>query len=173
MRYRRVGRFVGRKVLLLAVLPLLPPAVSFAEPEERTVTVLFADRPVVVEKALVEGDQLWIPADRIPAVNGFDLEPEGLCAGELCIPIDRETWVLERGEVTYLSVTRIADRLEQVWVADPRRGIWSFGEVPVRRSGGTAGRIAPDFTLPDRAGEPVSLSSFRGRKVLLLTWASW
>ena len=35
------------------------------------------------------------------------------------------------------------------------------------------GMNAPDFTLPDRNGKPVKLSQFRGKKVLLLTWASW
>jgi peroxiredoxin len=32
---------------------------------------------------------------------------------------------------------------------------------------------APDFTLPDLQGKPHRLSDFRGKKVLLVTWASW
>jgi peroxiredoxin len=34
-------------------------------------------------------------------------------------------------------------------------------------------RVAPDVTVPDRRGRPVHLSDFRGKKVLLVTWASW
>jgi thiol-disulfide isomerase/thioredoxin len=34
-------------------------------------------------------------------------------------------------------------------------------------------RTAPDFTLPDLEGKPVSLSSFRGKTVVLNFWASW
>ena len=33
--------------------------------------------------------------------------------------------------------------------------------------------MAPDFTLPDVNGKPVSLSSFRGKYVLVDFWASW
>ena len=42
----------------------------------------------------------------------------------------------------------------------------------VQRSGFAAG-IAPEFVLPDRSGNEVRLSDFRGKKVLLLAWASW
>lgn len=35
------------------------------------------------------------------------------------------------------------------------------------------GQIAPDFTMNDTTGKPVSLSSFRGKYVLIDFWASW
>ena len=34
-------------------------------------------------------------------------------------------------------------------------------------------QLAPDFTLPDTTGTPVSLSSFKGKYVLVDFWASW
>lgn len=44
----------------------------------------------------------------------------------------------------------------------------------VKSAEGTAvGATATDFTLPDVNGKPVSLSSFKGKYVLLDFWASW
>ena len=35
------------------------------------------------------------------------------------------------------------------------------------------GSVAPDFSLPDAAGNPIALSSFRGKYVWVDFWASW
>ena len=37
----------------------------------------------------------------------------------------------------------------------------------------TEGALAPDFTLPDLDGHAVTLSSFKGKVVLLDVWATW
>ncbi|HIA47196.1 MAG TPA: redoxin domain-containing protein [Candidatus Hydrogenedentes bacterium] len=33
--------------------------------------------------------------------------------------------------------------------------------------------MAPDFEIADRNGKMIRLSDYRGKKVLLVTWASW
>ncbi|MFT4094924.1 MAG: TlpA disulfide reductase family protein [Niabella sp.] len=40
-------------------------------------------------------------------------------------------------------------------------------------NGALVGKQAPEFTLPDVNGKPVSLSSFKGKYVLVDFWASW
>ncbi len=35
------------------------------------------------------------------------------------------------------------------------------------------GEAVPEIVLPDLDGNPVALSSFRGKKLLVFMWASW
>jgi len=46
------------------------------------------------------------------------------------------------------------------------------GKAPVAAQS-TSRQVAPDFTLPDLSGKNVSLSSYRGKIVLLDFWATW
>jgi peroxiredoxin len=50
------------------------------------------------------------------------------------------------------------------------RKIVSYMEIPRRFA---IGKKAPDFSLPNPAGTPLALSSFKGKWVLLDFWASW
>jgi peroxiredoxin len=48
-------------------------------------------------------------------------------------------------------------------------------ESPVTPAGGppAVGQVAPDFTLRDLAGNPVSLAGLRGKVVIVNFWATW
>ena len=74
---------------------------------------------------------------------------------------------------TRFNLSAFAQRVGQRVVADPAMRVWSFGEIPVVRGAYLESRMAPDFAVPDRKGRPVRLSRFRGKKVLVVTWASW
>jgi hypothetical protein len=52
-------------------------------------------------------------------------------------------------------------------------GVWVFGTAAADRAAALRSLQAPDFTLPDRNGRQHSLSEHRGKKVLLVSWASW
>jgi hypothetical protein len=56
---------------------------------------------------------------------------------------------------------------------DTENAIWYFGPRQAEQNAYTASLMAPDFKLPDINGRPHSLKDFRGKKVLLVTWASW
>lgn len=139
-------------------------------------TVLFEDRVVQVEKVLADATDLWIRPEDLTAVNGFELKPEGACFEDICVPVqqDRDSSIfINRGNQAWFSVTELADRLQQPYVADHDSGTWSFGAIPASRQRFTRQGIAPDFTLQDMDGNEVSLSDFKGKKIMLLSWASW
>ena len=140
------------------------------------VTVLYDDQVIDIARTLADPNDLWVVPEDLPRVNRFELKPEGACLDELCVPVrqdlDSEMFVTRAGQ-PWFSVTELARKLEQAFTADHDHGVWSFGEIPVTRTAFLRSAVAPDFELPNREGEPVRLSDFRGKKVLILTWASW
>jgi hypothetical protein len=58
-------------------------------------------------------------------------------------------------------------------VHDAAHGVWSIGEAAPARRAAMESLEAPDFTLPDLDGRPHSLRDYRGKKVFLVSWASW
>ena len=143
------------------------PGMATAQDSARD-TVLYDGRAVVLSRATVDNDALWIQRADLPSINGFELKPQGACREEICIPIPRP---MLRG--ARFNLTAFAERIGQRVVADPATRVWSFGEIPVVRGAFLESRVAPEFSVPDRKGRPVRLSRFRGRKVLVVTWASW
>ena len=139
-------------------------------------TVLYQDRTVELVRTLDDPNDLWVVPDDLPRVNDFVLKPEGACLAELCVPVrqdrDSELFVTRAGQ-GWFNVTELARRLQQSFVADHEHAVWSFGNIPVTRNAFLQSAMAPDFALPDREGKLVRLSDFRGKKVLVITWASW
>ncbi|HBZ72119.1 MAG TPA: hypothetical protein DEP35_21275 [Deltaproteobacteria bacterium] len=56
---------------------------------------------------------------------------------------------------------------------DTEERVAVLGASPTERAERLASLQAPDFTLPDLAGKLHSLSEQRGKKVLLIAYASW
>jgi hypothetical protein len=138
--------------------------------------VLYEQDVAPVSVTLPDANDLWVrPAD-LPAVNGFELKPEGACIDDICVPVrqdqDSDLFVRRGGEA-WFNVTGLADRLQQPYIVDHDQGVWSFGAIPARRSAFIQKGIAPDFALNDIDGNTLQLSDFKGKKVMLLSWASW
>lgn len=139
-------------------------------------TVLYNDKTVAVERVLADPNDLWVMPSDLPQVNGFELKPEGACLDDICVPViqDRDSELfITRSKQAWFNVTGLARKLNQAYVQDHDEGVWSFGPLPVTRNRLVQQHLAPDFTMTDREGNPVTLSAFKNKKVLLITWASW
>lgn len=131
-------------------------------------TLLFDGRTRSLEGAEQRGEELWIRRPQLEAATGWELRSEGLCQGDVCIPVPPGArW----SDAERVSVTDFARHLRRPVLHDTPHDVWSVGPEP----GGSrlASGVAPDFTLPDFEGRLHSLSQYRGKKVLLMTWASW
>jgi hypothetical protein len=141
-------------------------ALAHAAPSPSPATVLYADRTVAIDRARMEGTELWVRASDLPKINEFELKPQGACRADVCIPVPKS---MRQGE--WFHLTEFARKVDQAFVAES--GTWSFGEIPTLRGAFFESRVAPGFAVPDRQGRIVRLSDFKGKKVLLVTWASW
>lgn len=130
-------------------------------------TVLYGDRAVTIEKTRADADDLWVRKADLPRINDFAVKPQGACREDLCIPLSKD---LLKGD--YFNLSAFARKTGEV-VLKADTAVYSFGEIPVLRGAFYNSRVAPDFAVPDRKGKVVHLSDFRGKKVLVVTWASW
>ena len=128
------------------------------------VTVLSDSGEVAVDAT----NGLCVTAADAERASGWVPKPEGMCRGELCVPL-REG-MRHGGRVDLAAFWRA---LGNPLLHDERGEIWLLGAGADERNAALAGEQAPDFSLPDLAGTPHRLSELRGKKVFLTTWASW
>ena len=133
---------------------------------KQTATILYGDRVTALADSRLESGDLWIPAAELSRVNEFTVKPQGACREDICIPLPK---ALKRSG--WLNLSGFARKVRQPLVHEGTA--WSLGEMPALRSGFLQSRQAPDFSAQNRQGKTVHLKDFRGRKILLLTWASW
>lgn len=140
------------------------------------VTVLSGGKATPVPRALAADSDLWLTLADLTAATGWELKPEGVCRDDVCIPVPADRardLIMETGGDRWLNLTGFARFIGQPFAADAPHSVWSFGSPPYEWQGRTNSVMAPDFTLPDFQGRPHSLSDYRGKKVFLVTWASW
>ena len=151
-------------------------AMALAAPAFGSATVLYDDTAVTIDETLADPTDLWVRPKDLERVNGFELKPQGACLDEICIPVRQDTdsdLFVRRGGKSWFNVTELAKVLRQPVAADYDASVFSLGAIPVQRVAFTENAIAPDFELVDGNGQSVRLSDFKGKKIMLLTWASW
>lgn len=141
------------------------------------ITILHEQRVSTHDDAAAAPDALWLDAPAIQAATGWQWKPEGLCRGDLCLPVPpaaRAALVRQpAGQPARLDIAAMWRRSGQPVVHDAARRTWVLGTGAAQRSAALETLEAPDFELPDLGGRRHRLSALRGRKVFLATWASW
>jgi hypothetical protein len=131
--------------------------------------LLDAEHGARTARGRVEDDRVLLDAESLAALTGWHLEPEGLCRGDVCVPV-RDPELVVAGAV---DAERFAAALARPVVVDAEHGVVALGEPSTERRGPIAAGEAPDFTLPRLDGGSFTFSSIGRRKRLLLAWASW
>jgi hypothetical protein len=133
---------------------------------EDRVTVIDEHRARTVAGS-VTGHGIRLAPGALHAALGWEVRPEGLCRGATCVPAPG---LVREGAV---DLAAVADRLARPLAFDAAERIACLGASAAERGARLASLEAPDFALPDLAGRLHRLSDYRGRKVLLLAYASW
>ena len=136
------------------------------------ITLLHEQSEKMCPTGRASGDDLWIETQDFAAATGWLLKPEGLCRGEICMPVPsgRAADYISGDALNAAAWWR---RMGHPVVHDAAGETWVLGTRAADRTLALQSLEAPDFTLPDLAGTPGTLSDHRGKKVLLATWASW
>jgi len=116
----------------------------------------------------VKAGSWLIDSDDLESAIGWDLRPEGLCRGDVCVPV-RDQSSLMVGDA--LSLNQVAKALGRSFAAETDPPMAVLGSADTAAKLTTA--KAPNFSLADINGNQVSLDDYAGRKRLLLAWSSW
>jgi hypothetical protein len=136
-------------------------------------TLIYDDRASSAPSAEGNGDDLWLSFEDLSASSGWEHKPQGLCSGDRCVPLPpsrKSEFIAADGRFNLAAFARY---LELPVVHDDAAAVWLFGESAALRRQALRSLEAPDFRLPDLDGNVHALSEYRGKKVLLLSWASW
>lgn len=113
--------------------------------------------------------ELSIPRTAFEDGTGWALRPQGACRGDVCIPLRDDVFT---GDGDLVDVVAAATLMQLPLVTDDEHGVSALGPWP-----GTGHALvsaeAPDLVLPDLDGNEFRLSSLRGQKVLILSWAPY
>ncbi len=110
-------------------------------------------------------ENLNIAKDAFEAGTGWQLQPQGACKGDVCIP-------LPGAQGSTVDARQLADAIGLPIVHDEALGLWSIGPESTGSKALTTAK-APDLQLPDLDGNIFHLASLAGQKVIVYAWAPY
>ena len=165
-----------KTLVCIAIASLLAAAASSGATDKDRAAVIYDGVPTEVTASSEASKDLWVTMNDLKRATRFVVKPQGVCRDELCFPLPakrKAEFISKRGAVTWFNLTAFAALVKQPVAHDEKNGVWYFGKREDERGTYLASLEAPNFTLPDINGNMHSLADYRGKKVLLVTWASW
>ena len=108
-------------------------------------------------------DSLDISPEQFAAGTGWAIKAEGACKAEVCVPL---------GHAGEFDLVATAERLRMALVHDEDAGLWALGPESLGDRALVSAQ-APELVLDGIDGTGFRLSSLRGQKVLLVSWAPY
>lgn len=131
--------------------------------------VLLHDGKAITAKLEYLGEMLLLAPADLQSLLGWHVKEQTLCRDDRCLPLSFHPQLMQRDKV---DLAALAALLQMPLAMDVAARVLSIGEA-VEEQASALQAEAPDFALPDLAGTVHRLSDYRGRKILLVTWASW
>ena len=138
-----------------------------------SLTLIDQDGAVRTVDAEVRDGRVGFPGGSLAGVTGWKLEPQGLCRGDVCVPVRGRAVAGDDGQIDLVTFAEVVGLPLALELDGPDGPVGVLAERPDDRTAAITSGVAPDFTLPDLDGNLVSLHDFDRRKRLLLAWASW
>ena len=108
-------------------------------------------------------DSLDVDAEQFEAGTGWQIKVEGACKADVCVPLD---------QTHGFDLVAVAARLRMALVRDEEADLWALGPESLGDRALVSAE-APELVLDDFDGHEFRLSSLRGQKVVLVSWAPY
>jgi hypothetical protein len=125
---------------------------------------------VITDDATREIEGTRVSPAELEELTGWELKPEGLCRGDVCVPTRGRPEVEVDGAV---DLAVVAGLLGQPFVVDDEKSVAVLGTSVATRTQQLRDANIRDLVLRDFDGNDVSWSSIGRKKKLLVAWASW
>ena len=98
----------------------------------RPVTILYQGKTTSISHAVSTDDDVWLTLPDLTASTGWEIKPEGICRGEICIMVPDEimsSLLQEEGEKNWFNLAGFTRFLERPYARDDAQNVWSFGAM--------------------------------------------
>jgi hypothetical protein len=131
---------------------------------------LIDDGKIVELPAHINAEHVRVAPADLERALGWQLKPEGLCRAGICMPVaDAQQLAAPEG----IDLAAFAAAIHRPLAIDSEARVGYLGASATERGAQLATLQAPEFRLPDLSGRMHALSDYRGKKVLLVAYASW